>query len=116
MLTDAAIKSLKLKDKPFKVTDRQGLYLLVKPNGSKLWRFKYYVHGIEKAPLAFGVYPDVSLKRARAKQEEARELLDKGIICAPGSAFGAPGVGHVRFALVPTLAQCERAAEVLTTW
>lgn len=55
------------------------MYLLVKPNGSRLWRFKYYVHGIERGPLAFGQYPQVSLKRAREKRDEARRLLDQGI-------------------------------------
>jgi hypothetical protein len=57
MLTDAVIKGLKPRDKQYKLADQGGLYLLVKPNGSRLWRFKYYVDGIEKAPLAFGMYP-----------------------------------------------------------
>jgi integrase len=79
MLTDAVIKGLKPSNKPFKKADDKGLYLLIKPNGSRLWRFKYYVHGIEKGPLAFGQYPEVSLKRAREKRDEARRLLDEGI-------------------------------------
>lgn len=79
MLTDAVIKGLKPRSKQYKVGDQGGLYLLVKPNGSKLWRLKYYIDAIEKAPLAFGVYPEVTLKRAREKQGEARGLLDKKI-------------------------------------
>jgi aspartate/methionine/tyrosine aminotransferase len=47
------------------------------------------------------------------EEEFVIALLDKGIVCAPGSAFGAHGAGHVRFALVPTLAECERAAQLL---
>ena len=79
MLTDAVIKGLKPRGKQYKVADQNGLYVLVKPNGSKLWRLKYYIEGIEKAPLAFGVYPEIPLKRAREKQAEARRLLDQKI-------------------------------------
>ena len=46
-------------------------------------------------------------------EEYARGLLERGIVCAPGSFFGPAGEGYVRFALVPTLAECERAAEIL---
>ncbi|HEY6961090.1 MAG TPA: aminotransferase class I/II-fold pyridoxal phosphate-dependent enzyme [Gaiellaceae bacterium] len=45
--------------------------------------------------------------------EFAQRLLDRGIVCAPGAFFGPAGEGYVRFALVPTLEECERAAEVL---
>jgi integrase len=79
MLTDAVIKGLKPRHKQYKLADQGGLYLLVKPNGSKLWRFKYYISGIEKAPLAFGTYPEVTLRRAREKQAEARQLLDNDV-------------------------------------
>jgi hypothetical protein len=79
MLTDAVIKGLKPRGKQYKVADQGGLYLLVKPNGSRLWRLKYYIEGTEKSPLAFGVYPEVTLKRAREKQSEARKLLDQKI-------------------------------------
>ena len=48
-----------------------------------------------------------------SSEEYARKLLDRGIVCAPGSFFGPAGEGYVRFALVPTLAECERAAEIL---
>jgi N-succinyldiaminopimelate aminotransferase len=46
-------------------------------------------------------------------EEFARRLLEHGIVCAPGSFFGAAGEGYVRFALVPTRAECERAAEII---
>ncbi|WP_171208878.1 MULTISPECIES: integrase arm-type DNA-binding domain-containing protein [unclassified Ruegeria] len=74
VLSDAKIRALKPKDKPFKTADFDGLFLLTKPNGSKLWRFKYRWLGKEKL-LALGKYPDVSLKQARSKRDEARSLL-----------------------------------------
>ena len=47
-LTDVKIKNAKLRDKPFKLNDGNGLYLLLNPNGSKLWRFRYTIAGREK--------------------------------------------------------------------
>lgn len=77
-LTNTACLGAKPKDKPYKLTDGQGLYLEVMPNGSKYWRFKYRFAGKEKR-LAFGVYPEVSLKEARDGRAEARESLRKDI-------------------------------------
>jgi integrase len=77
-LTDSTIKTAKPKEKDYKLSDAHGLYLLVKPNGSKLWRLKFRVNGKEKG-LAFGTYPTVSLAQARQKREEARELLAREI-------------------------------------
>ncbi|WP_209509493.1 tyrosine-type recombinase/integrase [Ruegeria sp. HKCCE4150] len=74
VLSDAKIRALKPKDKPFKTADFDGLFMLTKPNGSKLWRFKYRWLGKEKL-LALGKYPNVSLKQARSKRDEARSLL-----------------------------------------
>ena len=76
-LTDIQVRSAKPREKPYKMADGDGLHLLVNPNGSKLWRFKFRVHGREKQ-LAFGKYGDVSLKSARLKRDEARELLAMG--------------------------------------
>ena len=60
-LTDTQIRNtLKPKGKPYKKADDKGLYLLVNPDKSKWWRFKYRFEGKEKS-LSFGVYPDVSL-------------------------------------------------------
>ena len=75
-LTNTACQGAKAKEKPYKLTDGQGLYLHVMPNGSKYWRLKYRFAGKEKI-LAVGVYPEVSLKEAREKRTEARELLRK---------------------------------------
>ncbi len=77
-LTDSAIKVAKPKDKPYKLTDGQGLYLEVMPTGSKLWRLKYRYADKEKR-LAFGIYPAVPLQQARQRRTEAREQLANGI-------------------------------------
>ncbi len=59
------------KEKPYKLSDGGGLYLLVNPNGSRYWRMKYRVSGKEKL-LALGVYPEVTLADARVKRDEAK--------------------------------------------
>ena len=72
------VETAKPKDKEYKLTDERGLYLLVKPNGSKYWRLKYRITGKEKK-LAIGVYPDISLADARLKRDEARKMLTDGL-------------------------------------
>ncbi len=73
-LTDTQIRKVKTREKPFKLADEKGLFLLVNPNGSKLWRFKYRFAEKEKS-LSIGMYPDVTLADARSKRDEARQLL-----------------------------------------
>lgn len=77
MLTDAAIRRIALGEKPFKVADMHGLYLLVKPNGSRYWRWNFS-HSGKRQTLSLGVYPEVSLKEAREKRMEAKKLLVRG--------------------------------------
>jgi integrase len=77
-LTDTAIRGAKPKEKPYKLADGQGLFLLVKPNGTRLWRLKYRVDGREKL-LSVGMYPDVSLKVARERREDARRMMSAGV-------------------------------------
>lgn len=77
-LTDSAVKTAKPKEKPYKVADSHGLYLLVTPNGSKLWRIKYRVEGKEKT-LSLGAYPDLSLANARQRRAEARQQMAEGV-------------------------------------
>ena len=77
-LNEARIRASKPKEKPYKVFDERGLFLLVSPTGSRLWRMRYHLGGVEKL-LALGAYPDVPLKRAREKREEARKLVADGI-------------------------------------
>ena len=78
MLTVAKIKASKPREKPYKVFDERGLYLLLNPNKSRWWRFKYRYGNKEKL-LSLGTYPDTSLKQARNKRDLARQLLDKNI-------------------------------------
>ncbi|HUX64299.1 tyrosine-type recombinase/integrase [Sulfuricella sp.] len=73
-LTAIEVKAAKPTDKPFKLSDGGGLYLLVQPNGAKYWRLDYRFSGKRKT-LAVGVYPDVSLLDARERRDEARKLL-----------------------------------------
>lgn len=77
-LTDSAIKTAKPKEKPYKLSDGQGLYLEVMPNGSKLWRLKYR-HADKEKRLALGAYPAVPLQKARQRRDEARQQLAEGI-------------------------------------
>jgi len=77
-LTETKVKALKPKDKPYKASDSAGLYLLVNPNGSKLWRLKYRIAGSEKV-LAIGPFPDISIKIAREQRGEARRLIAQDI-------------------------------------
>jgi len=77
-LTDTAIRNSKPKAKPYKVTDSQGLYLLVNPRGSKLWRLKYRMNGVERK-LALGSYPEITLAEARAARDAARRQLAHSI-------------------------------------
>lgn len=77
-LTDTAIRNAKPKEKPYKVADSMGLYLLVNPRGSKLWRLKYRINGAERK-LALGSYPEISLAEARAARDAARKQLAHSI-------------------------------------
>jgi integrase len=77
-LSEFKISKSKPKDKPYKLYDSLGLFLLVNPNGSKLWRQKYSHLGKERL-LALGSYPAVSLAKARKKREETRELIVEGV-------------------------------------
>ena len=80
-LTQIKIQSAKPKEKPYKLGDSGGLYLLVTPTGGKCWRFKYRILNKEKV-LALGLYPDLSLAEAREKRDAARKL--KALDVDPG--------------------------------
>lgn len=77
-LSDAKVRNAKPTEKPFKLADGGGLFLLVQPNGAKLWRYKFRVGGKEGL-LAVGVYPDMGLKEAREAHQEARKQVAQGI-------------------------------------
>ena len=77
-LTDSKVRAAKPAERPYKLFDGKGLYLLVAPTGGKLWRFKFKMHGREKL-LALGQYPDVSLEKARKRRSDAREKVADGV-------------------------------------
>jgi integrase len=77
-LSDIAIRNAKPSDKPVKLADERGLFLLLAPAGGKWWRFNYRYDGKQKT-LSMGVYPDIGLKVARERRDAARKLLADGI-------------------------------------
>ncbi|MEJ1470939.1 MAG: tyrosine-type recombinase/integrase [Candidatus Sedimenticola sp. (ex Thyasira tokunagai)] len=77
-LKDLQIKQLKPKEKPYKAADEKGLYLLINPIGSKLWRFKYR-HGGKERVCSYGAYPEVSLSEARQNRDSDRKLIREGV-------------------------------------
>lgn len=77
-LTDAKIRNAKPGPQPSKLTDGGGLYVEVRPNGTKLWRYRYRIAGKENV-FAIGEYPDISLAEARSEHGKARALVKQGV-------------------------------------
>jgi len=77
LLTDTAIKAVKSTDKPFKVSDGNGLYLLVRPNGTKSFIYRYRFGG-KSNTISLGIYPTTTLKEARQKRDDAKKLVSNG--------------------------------------
>jgi len=77
-LSNTGIRTAKPEAKPRKLYDERGLFLLLSPKGGKWWRLKYRFDGKEKL-LSLGVYPDVSLKQARERRDDARKLVADGV-------------------------------------
>ena len=79
-LNDTQIKSAKPREKDFTLSDGNGLYLLIKSNGSKIWRFNYISPDSKKRTLvSFGSYPEITLFNARQKRDEYRSLVSQGV-------------------------------------
>jgi hypothetical protein len=76
-LTNTVVRDAKGSLKPYKLFDGRGLYVLVNPTGTKWWRFKYRWRGKEKL-LSLGIYPEVSLSKARGRRDTARRLITTG--------------------------------------
>src|SRR5580700_1429692 len=76
-LSDAKIRNAKPQARPYKLSDGEGMFLLVHPNGGKYWRLKYRFAGRERI-LALGVYPEVGLSDARERRAQARKTLAAG--------------------------------------
>jgi integrase len=107
MLTVFAIEKSKPRDKPFLLTDGNGLHLLINPSGSKLWRLRYRFGGKQNL-LSLGSFPEVSLAEAREKRDDARKLVAKGIdpsqhrkeekraaVTAAGNTFAVIAAEHI---------------------
>jgi hypothetical protein len=78
MLTETEIQRIKPLRYARKISDGEGLHLLVTPKGGRCWRYAYRFSGKQKT-LALGTYPDVSIERARSRHQFARKLLAQGI-------------------------------------
>lgn len=78
MLTDLQVKNAKSRDKEYKLPDSLGLYLLVRPNGSRLWQCRYWV-GKKERKASFGPYPHISLLEARAQRDELKKQRAQGL-------------------------------------
>lgn len=87
MLTDVAVRKAKAAEKPYKMADGQGLYLLVTTTGGRSWRMDYRFND-KRRTITFGLYPDVSLVDARKKRDAARKELGGGI--DPGAEVEPP--------------------------
>lgn len=77
-LCNTDVKNFKPYEKAYKKPDGKGLWILIKPNGSKMWRFDFK-YANKNLSMSFGLYPDVSLKEAREARKNARDLLSKNI-------------------------------------
>lgn len=77
-LTDTKVRAAKPEANDYSLVDGDGMSLLIKPNGSKYWRFRFRFGGKQHL-MAFGVYPETSLADARQKREAARKLVAAGI-------------------------------------
>ena len=77
-LTDTAVRNAKPREKQYKITDGRGLFLLIAPGRGKWWRFRYRFDGKTKE-ISLGVYPDITLKEARERRDEARNLVANAI-------------------------------------
>lgn len=86
MLTDAHCRNAKPKDKLYRLNDHRGLYLEVKPNGKKAWRYRFKISG-KSSMYALGEYPEVKLAEAREKCEQARKLVADGVNPAQSRQF-----------------------------
>jgi len=112
-LTDAAIRKARAISKARKLRDGQGLFLALRPDGARYWRFKYRFAGKEKQ-LSFGVYPGVSIAEARTQRAEARALLDQGIdpSAARREAKRAAAATEAQTEISPRIVLIDGAVEV----
>lgn len=77
MLTDAKLRTMRPREKVFRVADTNGLCIEVRPTGAKLWRYRYR-HGGKPSMVALGEYPAMSLAAARSERDRARVMVKAG--------------------------------------
>src|SRR5215813_199750 len=82
LLSEAALKAARPRQKRYKLSDGDGLCLVVAPAGGRWWRLRFYWQRREQA-LSLGTYPEVSLKLARARRDTAQQQLARGIRPTP---------------------------------
>ena len=114
-LTEVAIRAARAAQRPYKVSDEKGLYLLVKPNGARLWRYKYRHAGIEKL-LAIGRYPDVSLREARDRRDDARKLVANHVDPSLKKRIGREGRANTFAAVGEEWLETKRVSLSASTW
>lgn len=73
LLTDVTVRNSKPNEKDQRINDGSGLYLLIKPNGAKWWRFDYTINSKRKT-LSLGIYPATTLANARAPKQRKQEI------------------------------------------
>jgi integrase len=78
LLTETRLRSARPRERPYKLFDERGLFLLVTPAGGRLWRLRYKLGASEKL-ISLGAYPDITLRRAREQRDEARQLVANGV-------------------------------------
>ena len=113
-LTTTAVRQTKPVDKPVKLTDGRGLYLLLRPDGGRYWRFDYRFAGKRKT-ISLGTFPDTSLTVARSEREKARTLLAEGHDPSVARAEAKAAARVSDDSLFPTVAKVWRASQ-LSAW
>ena len=106
MLSEIAVRQARARDKDYKLSDSEGLYLYVSKSGHRSWRLKYRFAGKERR-LIFGSYPEVSLKDARERKLEARKFLAEG---------RDPGIEAKKAAIGRTLAAANTFEVIGRNW
>lgn len=106
MLSEMAVRQAKAKDKAYKLSDSEGLYLYVSKAGHRSWRLKYRFAGKERR-LVLGSYPELPLKEARERKREARRLLASG---------RDPGIEAKKAAMSVSIAAANTFEEVARSW
>ena len=98
-LTEAKIKALAIKEKTYRLADENGLFLEVRPSGSKVWRHRYSFQN-HPSIITYGEYPLVTLKEARGKRDGTRSLIAHGVAPSKGGGINAPAAPKDNFGTV----------------